>query len=31
VFAFDDSDLPGYVAQRFAIHRDDDRGHDDGR
>jgi len=31
VFAFDDSDLPGYVAQRFALHRDDDRGHDDGR
>jgi len=31
VFAFDDSDLPGYVAQRFAIDRDDDHGHDDGR
>jgi DNA-binding beta-propeller fold protein YncE len=31
VFAFDDSDLPGYAALRFAIHRDDDRGHDDGR
>ena len=31
VFAFDDSELPGYVAQRFAIDRDDDHGHDDGR
>jgi hypothetical protein len=28
VFAFDDSDLPGYVAQRFVFHLDDDRGHD---
>ena len=31
VFAFDDTDLPGYVAQRFAIDRDDDHGRDDSR
>jgi hypothetical protein len=31
VFAFDDTDLPGFVAQRFTSHGDDDRRHGDDR
>ena len=31
VFAFDDTDLPGYVPQRFVIRRDNDGGQDDSR